>query len=130
MPKKCLIVMSGDNNDYYGIYCHNYDNIDTILLHLNNYLNRNDIEHLFNYGTINYIHYEFPWIRFQNERLNKGTSEIEYFFNRDELINCYQYVDDIFVFTDSDKWDINPNFDEKKINIFDNILDIIYHVID
>lgn len=122
MSKNCLIVMSGENDDYYGIYCHEYDDDKTITKLLNEYYsNRDVIELLFSNGTIYYIRYNFPWIKFKN----RGTSDIQYFFDYDELVDCYKYVDNIFVFTNSGEWTINPKPVKKEINPLDEMINFI-----
>ena len=125
--------MKGYNDDFFGIYCNEAEDAETMKIILNClYKNKKSIEFLFNNGSISSISKDGFWIKINYNKSKYPV--IEYFANFDELMDSYKYVRNIFLYENSGKWIINPtskNEREKTYidNIMDFFIDTVYYFI-
>lgn len=120
----CLIVVEGSCNDYYGVYCHKCEDTDTMKYILDTfYFSKDYIEDLLKYGSIKNFIYEFPNIKIIHKDSNK---EFVYFSNFNELIDSYRYVKNIFIFTKSNEWKVNPKSIKEETCFLDDFIKFIF----
>ena len=122
--ENCLIVVTGNCNDYYGVYCREITiSIEEVIRFLSNYYqNKELIEYLFANGTINKIMKDELWIEINYEKSESTNPIIEYFENFNELIDSYKYVKNILIFTPYHTWIANPKCEKELTYFLTNLL--------